>query len=101
MGKRLHGAVGRTTIAILLALLLVPLLLSRHDHVAQEAQGRPCAACVLAHHLPVVSTLTVAPTPVDVQDHVVELERRVPIARLAWSPQTGRAPPSRSLARKA
>ncbi len=92
---------GRTTIVFLIALLLVPPLLSRHDHAKQEAQGRPCAACIIAHHLPAVSTVTVAPTPVDFQDHVVQADRRVPTARLDRSPQAGRAPPSRSLARKA
>ena len=101
MGNRHRRAVGRTTIALLIALLLVPLLLSRHDHAKQEAQGRPCAACVIAHHLPLVSTVTAAPTPVDVQDHVIHAEQRVPIARLDRSPQAGRAPPSRSLAREA
>ena len=101
MGKRHRRALDRTTIALLIALLLVPLLLSRHDHATQEAQGRPCAACILAHHPPVVSMGTAAPTPVDVQDDVVESEPRVPVARLDRSPQAGRAPPSRSLAREA
>jgi hypothetical protein len=98
MGKRHCSVLGRTTIALLIALLLVPLLFSRHDHSTREVQGRPCAACILAHHPPVVSTATAAPTPVDVQDDVVESEQRVPIVRLDRSSQAGRAPPLRSLA---
>jgi hypothetical protein len=101
MGNRHRRVMGRTTIALLIAILVVPLLLSRHDHAKQEAQGRPCAACIIAHHLPVVSTATVAPTPVDVEDYVVQAAHRVPITRLGRSPQAGRAPPTRSLARAA
>ena len=101
MGNMHRRAMGRPTIVLLIALLLVPLLLSRHDHAKHEAQGRPCAACIIAHHLPVVSTVGTVPTPVGVQDHVLQVEQRVPIVRLDRSPQAGRAPPSRSLARKA
>jgi hypothetical protein len=101
MGTLHRRAMGRPTIALLIVLLVVPLLLSRHDHAQHDAQGRPCAACIVAHHLPVVSTVTAAPTPVDVRDHVVQVELRVPTTRLARSPQAGRAPPSRSLVRNA
>jgi len=93
--------VSRTKIALLVALLVVPLLFSRHDHATREAQGRPCAACILAHHLPVVSAATLSATPVAVRDHVVAPARRVPVARPHRSPDAGRAPPSGLLAREA
>jgi hypothetical protein len=55
-----HRTRARAGVALLIALLLVPLALGGHRHDAGSLAGRTCGACVLAHHSPVVAT----PVPV-------------------------------------
>ena len=83
-------------VLFLAALVLVPLFEQGHDHGDLD-RGRPCAACVVAHHSPAAS----APA-VWVFTHVlhfVEATLAPTLAPLSSSliSHPGRAPPSHSL----
>lgn len=88
---RHHTRVG---IALLIALLLVPLALGGHRHEADDASARTCNACVVAHHSPVVTApIPVAPTPVVLRTPFTA-RPLVSCARGERPAPTGRGPPS-------
>ena len=86
-GARLAGAL------LMAALLLVPLAASAHAH-RTDASARSCAACIAAHHSPVIVGAAVAPA-VTLMD---ALARPVPPEAVPThpqrSPRAGRAPPA-------
>ncbi len=58
-GTRQRGA-GLPGIALLIALLLVPVALSGHRHATHGAQSVPCATCLSVLHTPAANAAPVA-----------------------------------------
>jgi hypothetical protein len=83
----------RVTVVFLIGLLLVPLALHGHSHAAQEAHGRLCGVCLVAHHSPVVSSPAVAAAAARFREHVIVPLAAVPATQVHRSPRAGRAPP--------
>ncbi len=82
----------RGAAVLLIALLLVPVALSGHNH-PQSASSHPCAACAITHHLPIVG---VASAVLVVVALVCAASSDVPSLaplRAQRAPHSGRAPP--------
>jgi hypothetical protein len=84
----------RATIGFLVALLLVPVALSAHNHASEASSTHPCAACTVTHHLPILSTAGAAPLVVAVVCTAAGAPRFVAPSRVDRAPRIGRAPPS-------
>ena len=84
----------RATVAFLVALLFVPVALSAHNHASDASRAHPCAACTVAHHLPIVSTVTTAVVVVALVFGAARTAPTLAPLRLDHAPRSGRAPPS-------
>ncbi len=79
-------------IALLVVLLLVPLALRAHGHPG-HTDARPCAVCVVAHHVPAIVMPVVAMAAV-LHARITLVESGLaPETRAARSAHSGRAPP--------
>ena len=84
----------RATVAFLVALLLVPVALSAHNHASEASRAHPCAACTVAHHLPILSTATTAVLVVALVYSATRTAPALAPLRVDHAPRSGRAPPS-------
>jgi hypothetical protein len=89
-GVRVAGAL------LFAVLLFVPLVESGHNHASRDL-ARPCATCIVAHHLPaaVAPAIAVASTTATAASTIVA--STLAPAQRCHSPRRGRAPPSTSL----
>jgi hypothetical protein len=92
MGILQHRLRNRTSVLFLVALLLVPVAVSGHNHTGRSAH--PCSICAVARHTPSVSTAP--PTLLLTRFTSLIAVPRPPAApaRTDQSPPTGRAPPT-------
>ncbi|HVN75201.1 MAG TPA: hypothetical protein VMT19_02710 [Thermoanaerobaculaceae bacterium] len=84
-------------ITLLVVLLLVPLALGAHGHPG-HTDARPCAVCVVAHHVPAIVTPTVAMAAVLHSRIAPVVFGLAPEMRAARAAHSGRAPPRPSSA---
>jgi hypothetical protein len=92
-----HGAFSRGAHLLVAALLLVPLLLSGHQHhPAQRVTSSPCATCVLTHFSPTATAPVTPQVAPRVEIIAVAFEGFVAQVHAYRSPKAGRAPPPSS-----
>ena len=88
-----HRIVERLRLIALLALLLVPIAFSGHQHATNQV-AQPCAVCVVTQHTPVTSTPNLpVPTLVALVTTVVRETVATPPS-LPPRAATGRGPPT-------
>jgi hypothetical protein len=88
-----HRALRLLATLFLAALVFVPLLEKAHDHADLE-RGRPCAACVVAHHAAVASAPVVTVTAPTLLLVEASLTPTLTPVRSQRSSHSGRAPPA-------